>query len=87
MAAIIACFSLQENGKTQDHGVFLDLDSARLYKPRTPLVSKPLFHNPLLTYQAMTRTSIEACAKAFVIVLFLLFLYSVYRVAGMIGWV
>jgi hypothetical protein len=35
----------------------------------------------------MTRTSIEACAKAFVIVLFLLFLYSVYRVAGMIGWV
>lgn len=35
----------------------------------------------------MTRTSIEACAKAFVYVLFILFLYSAYRVAGMIGWV
>ena len=35
----------------------------------------------------MTRTSIEACAKAFVIVLFLTFIYSVYRVCGMIGWV
>jgi len=35
----------------------------------------------------MTRTSIEACAKAFVIVLFILFVYSAYRVADMIGWV
>jgi hypothetical protein len=34
----------------------------------------------------MTRTTIEACAKAFVIALFLLFVYSVYGVAGMIGW-
>jgi len=34
----------------------------------------------------MTRTSIEACAKVFVFALFLMFLYSVYRVAGMIGW-
>ncbi len=35
----------------------------------------------------MTRTSIEACAKAFAVALFILFLYSVYRVADMIGWV
>ncbi len=35
----------------------------------------------------MTRTTIEACAKAFVITLFLLFVYAVYGVAGMIGWV
>jgi hypothetical protein len=34
----------------------------------------------------MTRTSIEACAKAFVLALFLMFLYSVYRVADMIGF-
>lgn len=34
----------------------------------------------------MTRSTIEASAKAFVFVLFLLFLYSVYRVAEMIGW-
>lgn len=34
----------------------------------------------------MTRTSIEFCAKAFVVVLFLLFVYAVYRVGEMIGW-
>jgi len=35
----------------------------------------------------MTRTSIEACAKGFIVVLFTLFVYAAYRVAGMIGWV
>ena len=35
----------------------------------------------------MTRTSIEACAKAFIVVLFILFIYSAYRVADMIGLV
>ena len=35
----------------------------------------------------MTRTSIEACAKAFIVVLFLTFVYAAFKVAGMIGWV
>jgi hypothetical protein len=35
----------------------------------------------------MTRTSIENCVKAFIVVIFILFVYSTYRVAGMIGWV
>lgn len=34
----------------------------------------------------MTRTSIEACAKAFIVVVFILFVYSAYRVGGMIGF-
>lgn len=34
----------------------------------------------------MTRTSIEAWAKGFVVVLFLLFIYSTYKVMEMIGW-
>lgn len=34
----------------------------------------------------MTRTAIEGWAKGFVVVLFLLFLYSTYRVGDMIGW-
>ncbi|GEM_PF-768527 len=34
----------------------------------------------------MTRTSIEACAKAFIVVVFIMFVYSVYRVGEMIGF-
>jgi hypothetical protein len=42
---------------------------------------------PKQPIKPMTRTSIEACAKAFVLLLFLVFLYSAYKVADMIGWV
>lgn len=34
----------------------------------------------------MTRKSIEACAKAFVVVLTLTFIYSAYKVGEMIGF-
>jgi len=42
-----------------------------------------LFHNLI---HLMTRTSIEACAKAFIAVVFIMFVYSVYRVGEMIGF-
>lgn len=35
----------------------------------------------------MTRQSIEACAIAFIVVLSILFVYSVYRVLDMIGFI
>lgn len=49
-------------------------------------ISRRLFTNRLNHYNTMTRTSIEGWAKGFVVVLFLLFLYSAYRVGEMIGW-
>jgi hypothetical protein len=59
----------------------------RIRQSKNPVYPIPLSKNQSQPhYNIMTRTSIEACAKVFVFALFLMFLYSVYRVAGMIGW-